>query len=108
MHFRVSPFLNLYYGLEVTTGTVAESYNEDYGERMSKLFPEQILREFEELHDAQKLSWRVKQCLFEGISESRLNESMSLLSDRFTDLLNDAFSYYREYWEEHGPSLVKA
>ena len=107
-HFHVSPFLNLYYSLEVSTGTVMEVYNEEYAEQMKEVFPKHILERFKELHDSQKFSWRVKSCLFERVSEKRLRESMLLLANESDDLLNEAFSYYQPYWEKISPSLISA
>ena len=107
-HFHVSPFLNLYYSLEVSTGTVKEVYNEEYAEQMKAVFPKQILERFKELHDSQKFSWRVKSCLFDRISDQKLNESMLLLANEFDSLLNEAFSYYKQYWGKISPSLISA
>lgn len=108
VYFRVSPSLNLYYSLEVATGTIIEEYNEEYAEQMKKVFPEQILKKFKNLHDTQRFSWKIKSCLFDEISENRLENSMLLLANEFNDLLNDAFSHYQMYWKKVGPNLIKA
>ena len=82
-HFHVSPFLNLYYSLEVSTGTIIEAYNEEYAEQMKEVFPKRILEGFKDLHYSQKFSWRVKSCLFDRISEKKLRHSMHLLATEF-------------------------
>ena len=41
--FHVSPFINLYYSLEVSTGTVMEVYVEEYAKQMKKVFPKNVL-----------------------------------------------------------------
>lgn len=109
IYFRVSPFLNLYYSLEVATGTIREGYyDEEYAEKMSKVFPEKILKRFKRLHDDQMFSWEIKSCLFDKISDKKLKDSMLLLGNQFNDLLNDAHSYYQTYWKKVGPGLMKA
>ena len=107
-YFHVSPFLNLYYSLEVSTGTVMEVYNEEYAEQMNEVFPKWILERFKDLHYSQKFSWRVKSSLFDGISEKKLKESMILLANEFDDLLRKAFSHYRPYWEKTNSNLISA
>ena len=79
-YFHVSPFLNLYYSLEVSTGTIVEVYNEEYAEQMKRFFPEQVMKTFKELHERQRFSWRIKSCLFDRISENNLKDSMLLLA----------------------------
>jgi len=107
-HFHVSPSLNLYCSLEVSTGTVIEVYDEDYAKQMKEVFPRRILDKFKELHDGQRFSWRAKSSLFEGISEKRLQESMFLLANEFNDLLNEAFSHYQTHWKKISPNLMYA
>lgn len=107
-YFHFSAFLNLYYSLEVSTGTIMEEYNEEYAEQMKKVFPEQILKKFKELHDKQRFSWKIKSCLFARISENKLKDSMFLLANEFNDLLTDAFSYYQTYWKKISPNLLRA
>lgn len=106
--FHVSPFLNLYYSLEVSTGTVMEVYHEEYAEKMKEVFPRRILVRFKELHGSQRFSWRLKSSLFDGISESKLGHSMLLLGSEFNELLNEAYSHYQIYWEKIRPGLVAA
>lgn len=108
IYFRVSPFLNLYFSLEVATGMIREEYNEEYADQMKKVFPEQILKKFKQSHDRQRFSWKIKSCLFDTISENKLENSMLLVAKKFNDLLNDAFSYYQVYWKKVGPDLMKA
>jgi len=107
-HFHVSPSLNLYYSLEVSTGTVMEVYNEEYAKQMKEVFPERILETFKELHDRQRFSWRAKSSLFDGISEKRLEESMLLLANEFNDFLNEAFSHYQTHWKKISSNLMSA
>lgn len=107
-YFHVSPFLNLYYSLEVSTGTIVEVYNEEYAEQMKRVFPEQILKISKELHDSQRFSWRIKSCLSDRISQNKLKKSMLLLTNEFNDLLTNAFSYYQTYWKRVSPNLVRA
>lgn len=106
--FHVSPFLNLYYSLEASTGTIIEVYNEEYAEQMKEVLPKRILERFKELHYSQRFSWRVKSCLFDEISEKKLRDSMLLLANDFYQLLSEAFSFYEQYWEEVSPSLISA
>lgn len=108
VHFQVSPFLNLYYSLEVATGTVIEEYNEEYAKRMNEVFPERILKEFKELHDRQRFSWNIKSCLYKRTSDNKINDAMLSLASRFKCLLDDAFFHYKAYWNKVGPSLTKA
>ena len=107
-HFHVSPFLNLYYSLEVSTGTVMEVYHEGYAEKMKKIFPNRILERFKQLHYSQRFSWRLKSCLFDRISEKKLRHSMFLLATEFNEVLNEAFSYYQSYWDTISPGIVSA
>lgn len=107
-YFHVSPFLNLYYSLEVSTGTIMAEYNEEYAKSMGKVFPKRILDKFTQLHNEQMFSWKIKSCLLEEISESKLKASMRLLASQFNDLLNEAFTYYQAYWKRTEPSLMKA
>ena len=44
IYFHVSSSLNLYYSLEVATGSIKEGYNEEYAELMKNVFPEDIAR----------------------------------------------------------------
>lgn len=85
-----------------------EVYNEEYAKQMNEVFPNRILERFKDLHYSQKFSWRVKSSLFDRISEKKLKESMILLADEFHDLLTEAFSYFRSYWERINSNLVSA
>jgi len=73
--FRVSPFMNLYYSLEVATGSVKEAYNEEYAKRMKEIFPEDILERFARLSNCQRFSWLLKFCLSKEISQSKLEKT---------------------------------
>lgn len=106
--FHVSPFLNLYYSLEVSTGTIPEEYNREYANRMKAVFPGPILQRFKELHDRQRFSWRAKACLGDMISEDKLRESMLMLAGELKDLLAEGFSLYQTYWKEIEPNLISA
>lgn len=108
IYFHVSPYLNLYYSLEVATGTIREVYDEEYAEKMSKVFPERTLKRFKLLHDEQRFSWKIKSCLFDKISKNKLKGSMLLLADQLNDLLNEAYSDYQIYWKKVGPDLIRA
>lgn len=108
IYFHISPFLNLYYSLEVATGTIIEEYNEEYAGRMSKILPDHIMKKYKQLHDAQRFSFKIKSSLFDDVSEAKIKDSMLLLAKQFNDLLNEAFSHYQTYWKEVSPSLMKA
>ena len=41
-----------------------EKYDEEYAEQVKKVFPDQVLKNFKELHYEQRFSWRIKSCLF--------------------------------------------
>ena len=56
--------MNLYHSLEVATGTIIEAYDEEHAEQMKKVFPDQVLKKFKELHYEQRFSCRIKSCLF--------------------------------------------
>ncbi len=105
--FRVSPFMNLYYSLEVATGSVKEAYDEGYAEQMKEIFPENILERFELLSDRQRFSWLLKSCLSEEISKIRLEQSLSSLAREYNQLLTEAFSSYQEYWKQVQSSLLR-
>lgn len=106
--FHVSPSLNLYYSLEVATGTIIEAYDEEYALKMKKIFPYNILKRFKELHEPQRYSFRVKTSLFNGISVERLKNSMLTLSSEFYELLKKAYPHYEKHWNEIGSALLKA
>jgi len=108
IRFHVSPSLNLYYSLEVATGSVKEAYNEEYAKLMKEVFPESVLKRFVELTDSQRFPWKLKSCLFDGISQSRLEKSLLLHARDYYHMLREAFSSYQEYWEEVRSRLRKA
>ena len=98
--FHISRFLNLYYSLEVATGSVKEHYNEEYAKRMKEIFTENILNGFAQLSESQRFSWMLKSCLFDELSQSKLEETLSLLARNYYHVLSEAFSSYQEYWEK--------
>lgn len=108
IRFHISPFLNLYYSLEVATGSVKEAYNEEYAKRMKEIFPENILKSFARLSERQSFSWMLKSCLFDEISQSKLEEALSSLARDYYQVLGEAFSSYQEYWEKAHSNLRRA
>jgi len=45
---------------------------------VKEVFPESVLKRFAQLADSQRFSWKLKSCLFDGISQSRLEKSLLL------------------------------
>lgn len=105
--FRVSPFMNLYYSLEVATGSVKEAYNEEYAKRMKEIFPEDILERFARLSNCQRFSWLLKSCLSKEISQSKLEKNLLSLAREYHQLLSEAFSSYQKYWTHIRSSLLR-
>ncbi len=107
MRFRVSPFMNLYYSLEVATGSVKEAYNEEYAKRMKEIFSEEILESFARLSNRQRFSWLLKSCMSEEISQSKLEKSLLSLASEYHRLLTEAFSRYQVYWKQIQSDLLR-
>lgn len=107
IRFSVSPFMNLYYSLEVATGSIKEAYNEEFAKRMKEIFPEDILERFARLSNSQRFSWLLKSCLSKEISRSKLEKSLLSLAREYHQLLTEAFSSYQGYWKQTQSSLLR-
>jgi hypothetical protein len=107
IRFSVSPFMNLYYSLEVATGSIKEAYNEEFAKRMKEIFPEDILERFARLSNNQRFSWLLKSCLSREISRSKLEKSLLSLAREYHQLLTEAFSSYQGYWKQTQSSLLR-
>jgi len=103
--FKVSPWLNLYYSLEVGAGSYVYILSQEYAEIMKTVFPQDLRKRFVEIHEPQRFSWRIKSSLFNGISKIKMEESLTNLAKEHYFILKEAYRYYESYWKGVSPIL---